>query len=78
MRSMSKMHLKARNKETDKEFQCCPLLLLDQGSNLLHLASGGSPLLLDQTGTKDPLPSQEGGLHQAHLLPFQGVDLLDL
>ena len=73
MRSMSKMHLKARNKETDKEFQCCPLLLLDQGSNLLHLAQGGSLLLLEPTDTKDPQ-----GLHQAHLLPFQGVDLLDL
>ena len=67
MRSMSKMHLKARNKETDKEFQCCPLLLLDQGLNLLQLVQGGSPLLLDQRGP-----------HQAHLLPFQGVDLLDL
>ena len=76
MRSMIRLHLKVRNKETDKEFQCCPLLLLDQGSNLLHLDQGGSPLLLEQTDTKDPLPPQ--GLHQAHLLPFQGVDLLDL
>ena len=73
MKSMSRMHLKVRNKETDKEFQCCPLLLLDQGSNLRHLDQGGSPLLLEQTDTKDPQ-----GPHQAHLLPFQGVDLLDL
>ena len=77
MKSMSRMHLKVRNKETDKEFQCCPLLLLDQGLNLLQLVQGGSPLLLDQTDTKDPLPPLRGP-HQAHLLPFQGVDLLDL
>ena len=77
MRSMIRLHLKVRNKETDKEFQCCPLLLLDQGSNLLQLAQGGSLLLLEQTDTKDPLPPQRGP-HQAHLLPFQGVDLLDL